>query len=179
MWVSFILSQWMSVEFFESVVNPIQYIVITTICFYGAWLLIRHIDGLQVRRSWSGVLILWGCINVALLVLRHYNLITVGIAGSEILVSASIVIGNVLGWFLYIYPTQILCPGYLNIWRALLQLLPMILLGLIDAFIDLDLRPLIALYPVFIFIHPCGISAHNNHLLVFRFSLNLPIRAKY
>ena len=153
--VSFWLSMYIPVDLFEDVVNPVQYYAITTVCFYGAWLLFRHSNGLTVRRSWAVVLIVWGVVNIVLLVLRWRHITTIGVAGSNMLKSSSIVIGNLLGWLLYIYPTQILRPGWLNWWRALLQVMPLVLLGVIDAYVELDLRWLIAAYPICIFVWLC------------------------
>jgi len=59
--------------------------------------------------------------------------------------------GNFLGWLLLIYPTETLRPGWLNVKRTLLQLLPLIVLSILDYFVSWDLRWLTSLYPAMLF----------------------------
>lgn len=153
--ISYRWSESLSEQVFETYINPAQYVSYIVVCLCGALLLLRHHEGILMRRTWAGVLIVWGVIDVALLCLRFVNLTTIGVAGSEPLISASVVIGNILGWMLYIYPTQVLRPGWMNWWRGLLQVLPLIVLGVIDMFVDYDLRPIIALYPAALFVTLC------------------------
>jgi len=71
------------------------------------------------------------------------------------LFNTSVTIGNILAFLLFIYPTQVLRPGWLNGWRAALLLLPVIILGIVDYFVPTNLLPWIMLYPTVIFLLLC------------------------
>ena len=58
-----------------------------------------------------------------------------------------LVLGNLLGFMLLLYPTEALRPGWLN-WKCTLWLLPMLALAALDYVVPLNLQPLISLYPV-------------------------------
>ena len=72
--------------------------------------------------------------------------------GSEALTSYMLFAGNFLGWLLLIYPTETLRPGWMTWKRALCQLLPLVLLCVVDYLVPYDLRWVISLYPVVLFI---------------------------
>lgn len=58
-----------------------------------------------------------------------------------------LMLGNLLGWVLLLYPAEALRPGWMNLKRALLQILPMCLLVALDYVVPANLQPVIALYP--------------------------------
>ena len=63
-----------------------------------------------------------------------------------------LLVANLLGWLLLIYPTEVLRPGWLNWQRTLQQLLPMCALVALDYLLLIDLSPVVALYPMVLFI---------------------------
>lgn len=58
-----------------------------------------------------------------------------------------LLLGNLLGWLLLMYPTEAVRPGWLSFRTGLWQVLPMYVLVGLDYLIPLSLRLLIALYP--------------------------------
>lgn len=63
------------------------------------------------------------------------------------LTTYELVLGNILGWVLLLYPTEALRPGWMNWKRAFLQLLPLVALMAFDYIMPFNLWPVIALYP--------------------------------
>jgi len=63
------------------------------------------------------------------------------------LTTHELLIGNLLGWVLLLYPTEALRPRWLTLRRALWQLLPMCALVVLDYAMPFNLAPLISLYP--------------------------------
>ena len=154
------LSYWLGTfipeHLFESLINPFQYVGIATICFFGIFLLSFHSGLNRIRRSWRTVLLIWGCIELLVAFIRYgLNITAVGGLPSEPLYNMSVIIGNILASLLFIYPTQILRPGWLNWRRIVLLVLPMIGIGLIDYFLPVNLIYLIMIYPAIIFVLLC------------------------
>ena len=155
-----VLSYWLGAfipePIFEYYINPLQYISTATVCFFGAILLFCHKEQTILRRSWAAVLLVWGCVDVLVWAMRYIGDIRlIGGMQSDLLFSASVTLGNTLAFMLFIYPTQVLRPGWLNWWRAMLLLLPMIILGVVDYFVQADLLPVLMVYPVIIFLTLC------------------------
>ena len=73
------------------------------------------------------------------------------------------IIGNFYAWLLFLYPTGVLRPGYLNPWRALLPLLPVVAIAVADYLIPYDLRWLLAIYPVIL-----GVLLMGYHVRAYR-----------
>ena len=155
-----VLSYWLGTfipeQVFECYINPVQYISTIAVCLFGAYLLYQHKDQNILRRSWANVLLLWGCVDILALGCRYILHITaIGGTPDDPLFNASATLGNFLAFLLFIYPTQVLRPGWLNWWRAMLLLLPMLVLGVIDYYVPLNLLPFIMVYPVIIFVTLC------------------------
>ena len=141
---------------FETLINPVQYVVLTTVCLYGAFLMFRHQGGNQMRRSWGTVLLIWALTEIVLLILRYgFGYMAVGGTLDDPLYNTSLTIGNMLAWLLFIYPSQVLRPGWLNWKKALIVVLPMIIVGVIDYFVPANLIYIIMLYPIAIFFLLC------------------------
>lgn len=154
--LSYWLASYIPEQIYENYINPLEYAVTTAVCFFGAILLYSHEEQNRLRRSWAGVLIAWGCIDILAWVLRYVLHITaVGGTPADPLFNASLTLGNILAFLLFIYPTQVLRPGWLNWWRAVLFLLPMIVLGVVDYFVPANLLYVIMLYPAVIFVVLC------------------------
>ena len=155
-----VLSYWFASfipeQIFEDYINPIEYISTAAVCLFGAFLLLSHKEPSTLRRYWAIVLIIWGCVDILMWVMRYIGHIKmVGGMPSDPLFNASVTLGNILAFLFFIYPTQALRPGWLNWWRAVLLLLPMIVLGVVDHFVPTNLLPLIMVYPVIIFFTIC------------------------
>lgn len=151
-----VLSHWLSrfipTTLFESVILLIQHGANTAICFVGSWLLFMHSDGMRIRRASAYALAIWGIADMFFMIQTYLLDQPVLNLGSEDLTVYMLFAGNFLGWLLLIYPTETLRPGWLNWKRALCQLLPLVVLCAVDYFVPYDLRWLISLYPVGLFI---------------------------
>jgi len=155
-----VLSYWLATfipePVFENYINPIEYIGTSAVCLFGAYLLFARKEQNRLRRSWAAVLLVWGCVDMLVWGLRYiFDITAVGGMPSDPLFNASVTLGNLLAFMLFIYPTQLLRPHWLNAWRALLLLLPMIVLGVVDYFVPVNLLLVIMVYPVIIFLTLC------------------------
>lgn len=154
--LSFWLSAFIPERIFEVYINPFEYIATIAVCLFGALLLFLHGEQNTLRRSWAIVLLAWGCIDVLVWVARYIlDIKAVGGTPDDPLFNASVTLGNLLAFMLFIYPTNVLCPGWLNRYRAMLLLLPMIVLGVVDYFVPVNLLPVIMIYPVVLFLTLC------------------------
>lgn len=151
-----VLSHWLSrfipVDLLENVLLLAIHSINTAICFFGAALLLRHSDGLRVRKACAYALLLWGLSDLFFMIQTYILDQPVLNTGSTTLTVYMLFAGNFLGWLLLIYPTETLRPGWLTWKRALCQLLPLVVLCAVDYFVPYDLRWLISLYPVGLFI---------------------------
>lgn len=151
-----VLSHWLSrfipVDMLENVLLLAIHSINTAICFFGAALLLRHSDGLRVRMACAYALLLWGLSDLFFMIQTYILDQPVLNTGSTTLTVYMLFAGNFLGWLLLIYPTETLRPGWLTWKRALCQLLPLVVLCAVDYFVPYDLRWLISLYPVGLFI---------------------------
>ena len=151
-----VLSHWLSrfipVDLMENVLLLAIHSINTAICFFGAVLLLRHSDGLRVRKASAYALLLWGLSDLFFMIQTYILDQPVLNTGSTTLTVYMLFAGNFLGWLLLIYPTETLRPGWLTWKRALCQLLPLVVLCAVDYFVPYDLRWLISLYPVGLFI---------------------------
>ena len=154
--LSFWLGTYIPEDIFESFINPFEYSATACICFFGCWVMVRHHEGILIRKSWAAVLFIWGLIDVTLLILRFgFQITAVGATPANPLYNATVTIGNILAWLLFIYPTQTLRPGWLTWRRAVLLVAPIALLGVVDYYVDANLLVVIMLYPMIIFLMLC------------------------
>ena len=155
-----VLSYWLAAyipeQVFEDYINPIEYIGTSAVCFFRAFLLLTHSEHNRLRMSWAAVLLVWGCVDVVIWAMRYIlHIKMIGGTPSDPLFNASVTLGNTLAFMLFIYPTQVLRPGWLNWRRSVLLLLPMLLLGVVDYIVPANLLLLIMVYPVLIFLTLC------------------------
>ena len=137
-------------------INPLEYSATAFVCLFGGYVMLRHHEGMAIRKSWAIVLLLWGSIELLMLVLRFgLHISAIGSTPDNPLYNATVTVGNILAWLLFIYPTQALRPGWLNWKRALLVSSPIVLLAGLDYIVDADLLPLIMIYPVILFLAIC------------------------
>ena len=141
------LSRLIPEEFFDNFLNPALSFAFAMVCFFGAGLCLRHMEGNRIRRVWAQILILWGMWEIVMVALfkTAYNPFQVG---NAIMESTPMQLACVFAWLLLIYPRISLRPGKFNWGRSALYLLPVALLGLIDYLVPFDLRIIIALYPI-------------------------------
>ena len=146
------LSQFITGDLFDLVITPALNVATSTVAFVGAWLIFRHSEGLLARRIWGFTLLTWGLGDLFYLVCYFVAPMKVMNMGATQLTTLELMVGNLLGWMMTLYPTATLRPGWLR-WKIVLwQVVPMILLVLLDYLIPLDLWPIVALYPYGLFI---------------------------
>lgn len=141
------LSRLIPQDFFDSFLNPALSFAFAIVCFFGAALCFRHLDNNRIRKTWAIILILWGSWELVMVALfkTAYNPFQVG---NELMESTSMLVACVFAWMLMIYPSISMRPGNYN-WRyGAMYLLPLVVLGVIDYVLPIDLRILIALYPM-------------------------------
>lgn len=155
-----VLSYWFASfipeQIFEDYINPIEYISTFTVCLFGAFLLLSHKEQSSLRRYWAIVLIVWGGVDILMWAMRYIGHIKmIGGMPDDPLFNVSVTLGNILAFLFFIYPTKVLRPGWLNWYRGMLLLLPMIVLGVVDYFVPVNLLPVIMIYPIVIFLTLC------------------------
>lgn len=150
--VSHRLSRFIPVDLLENVLLLALHSINTAVCFFGAGLLFRHSDGLRIRKASAYALALWGIADLFFMIQTYILNQPVLNIGSDALTAYMLFAGNFLGWLLLIYPTETLRPGWMTWKHALWQLLPLVVLCVVDYFVPYDLRWLISLYPVALFI---------------------------
>ena len=150
--VSFCLSPYIPVDVFEDIISPLQMACIITVCIFGGWTMLRHSEGMRLRKLWALTLFIWAFGEIGLLIITFLYDIPITKAGVTALDGNAMVIGNGFAWLLYLYPTAALRPRWLTVWRALLFYLPLPVVGAVGYFFSIDLRWLLALYPMCILI---------------------------
>ena len=141
------LSRLIPQEFFDDFLNPALSFAFAVVCFFGATLCLKHLENNRIRKVWAIILILWGLWEFVMVALfkSASNPFQVG---NEIMESGSMLAACVFAWLLLIYPSISIRPGKFNWGRDALFLLPLVALGGIDYLLPVDLRVLIALYPM-------------------------------
>ena len=153
---SYYLSRFIPEDIFEYFVNPIEEICTIVVCLYGAWVMSRHLEGNRLRQTWMVSLIIWAVLITGMLIM-HYGagIKSVGGTPDDPLYNMSLILGNILAWLLFAYPTQVLQPEWLTWKKVAIGVLPVLLVGVIDYFVPFDLIYLIMLYPVVLFWLTC------------------------
>ena len=145
------LSTWLGTYIPENLyLNGITLIMngcIATVCLAGAWLMIRHADGMKIRKLWAVVLFVYAFFSTTLL-MQVTSIVDQPRTGFMSLQGWQMLVGNFLLWLLLLYPTEALRPGWLNLSRAILHGLPVIIAFVVDEVTSIDLRIFLALYPV-------------------------------
>ena len=111
---------------------PLLNACIATLCFFGAWLCFKHNDGNRIRIAWAVALLLWGLLEAVLVTGVILYDIPIVKPGTETLTR------------------EALQPDHFVWWRSLLQLLPLPIMAILDSLLPIDLRLLIALYPLWL-----------------------------
>ena len=135
-------------DYFDGAITPILMSASTAVALCCAWITARHTEGYRLRRIWAWTLLLWGLLDGIYVVSWLFMGKPVMNMGAYELTTMEIALGNLLGWSLLLFPTEALRPGWLNVRRALLQILPMYALLALDFILPVNLRILVALYPI-------------------------------
>ena len=155
--VSTFFGQFMPDEVFDNVYTPVCNTATVIASFSGAWILLRHAEGMRIRRFFAYALLVWGVSDLVYLIGWAVAPQQVMNMGAYELTSYELFIGNLLGWVLLLYPTEALRPGWMNMRHALWQLLPLVGLVALDYLLPINLWPVISLYPyvllAFLFTH--------------------------
>ena len=144
-------------EVYDNILTPIFNTCTVALSFSGAWTLFRRSEGIKARRFFAVALLVWGTCDLIYLVGWAVAPHRVMDMAAYELTTYELVLGNILGWVLLLYPTEALRPGWMNWKRAFLQLLPLAALMALDYIMPFNLWPVIALYPymllAFLFSH--------------------------
>lgn len=135
-------------EYFDNAITPILMSASTAVAFCLAWITARHTEGYRMRMLWVITLLLWGLLDGIYVLSWLFMGKPVMNMGAYELTTMELALGNLLGWSLLLFPTEALRPGWLNVRRVLYQILPMYALVALDYFLPVNLRILVALYPV-------------------------------
>lgn len=146
-WVTSML---ISGELTERWLWPLLNACIATLCFFGAWLCFKHNDDNRTRIAWAVALLLWGLLEVVLVTgVVLYDIPFVK-PGTEALTGNAMIVGCLFAWILFIYPLEALQLVHFVWWRSMLQLLPLPVMAILEYLLPIDLRLLIALYPLWL-----------------------------
>ena len=143
------LSRLIPAHFFDSFLNPALSFAFGIVCVFGATLCFKHLEHNRIRKTWAIILLLWGFWEFVMVALFKiaYNPFQVG---DELMDSTSMLLACVFAWMLLIYPNISIRPGNYNWRRSALSLLPLAVLGFIDYILPVDLRIVIAIYPLWL-----------------------------
>lgn len=147
---SYMLSPLIPVQTYHAIIMPILYTMIITFCGGGAYLFWRHNEGKRMRKIIAGVMAGWTVLSLVGLAVKLGGKVPEVADGVFNLQGWEFVFGDIMAWMLMLYPTELLRPGWLTWKKALLQVAPIPLIGLIDMWVPWDLRWILALYPMFI-----------------------------
>jgi AraC-like DNA-binding protein len=148
--VSNMLTPLIPVGIYHSIVMPTLYTMIATFCGGSAYLFCRHNDGKRMRKIMAGVMLAWTLITVGGLIARYRSDAPEIADGIFSIQGWEFVLGDILAWILMVYPAELLRPGWLTWKKAFAQLTPVVLIGALDWWLDIDLRWLLAIYPLYI-----------------------------
>ena len=141
------LSRFITDRVFDNILTPAMNVGTIAVAFVCAWIIYRHSEGMRMRRLWGYALLAWGLGDLAYLVCYLVAPLQVMNMGADRLTTYELLIGNLLGWVMVLYPTETLRPGWLTPKIVAWQLLPMIALVALDYIIPYSLWPVVALYP--------------------------------
>ncbi len=147
--LSYFLAQYIPMELYGSL-SMIMNGSIATVCLAGIWIMARHTKGMLVRKVWVFTLLAYA-VFTSLLLMRVTSFVDTPKEGLVSLKGWEIVVGNFLLWLLLLYPMLVLRPGWMTVPRAIIQGLPVLLAFLLDQMFAIDLRILLAIYPVLLF----------------------------
>ena len=116
----------------------------------------RHTDGMKIRKVWAFTLLVYAIFATTLL-MRLTSFVDQPKTGFMCLQGWQMLAGNFLFWLLLLYPTESLRPGWMNLTRGILHGLPVIIAFIVDEVTTIDMRIILALYPV---VSLCFLAQH-------------------
>ena len=144
--LSYFLAQYIPLKLYGQL-SMVMNGCIATVSLASAWIMARHSQGMLVRKVWVFTLLAYALFAM-LLLMRVTSFVDTPKEGLVSMEGWEIVVGNFLLWLLLLYPTLVLRPGWMTVPKALLQGLPVGLAFLLDQMFAVDLRILLAIYPV-------------------------------
>ena len=129
---------------------PTLYTMILTLCAGNAYLFWRHNEGKRMRKLMAGIMLVWVLITAGGQIAKYLSNAPERAEGIFSLQGWEFVLGDILAWMLMVYPAELLRPGWFSWKKAFYQLAPVVLVGAVDYWLDIDLRWLLAVYPLFI-----------------------------
>ena len=140
-------SQFIPDHIFDDILTPALNVCTATAGLFGAWIIFRRSEGMRMRRLWGYALLAWGIGDLAYLICYLAAPMQVMNMGAERLTTYELLLGNLLGWLMTLYPTETLRPGWLKPRIVAWQLVPMLLMVALDYVVPYSLWPIVALYP--------------------------------
>ena len=146
---SYALAPLIPADLFNSLISPVQNTAIITVTLINTWAMIRHNEGIRVRKIYAWIM---ATLSVVMIVGVCYRwMVNSELEPAEGVFSFEgweLLGGDIIAWLLLAYPSELLRPGWLTWKNALTRLLPVIIIGVVDWFTPWDLRWLLALVPV-------------------------------
>ena len=142
------LAHYIPDDAFDLFIAPTLITSSISIALFGSWVVFRHSEGLRIRKAWGYTLLAWGIADSAYLVCWVFAPIVIMDMGAYQLSVHELLIGNLLGWLLMVYPTEALRPRWLNLKRALWQLVPMCALVALNYVVHLKMEVILLFYPL-------------------------------
>ena len=147
------LARFIPENYIFDAVLPVQHGAISSSCLISAWMLFRHSEGMRTRIASAIAMLIWGLADSAMILQDYIFQWQVIRIGPDKFNSYELFVGNFLAWLMLVYPTEALRPRWLTWKKAILQLLPLMLLVPLDYFFPtIDLRFMITLYPAVLII---------------------------
>ena len=141
------LSQFIPEAVFDNTITPILITATVATALIGVLLMLRRNNGIKARKLFGWALLVWGLSDLVYLIGWAAAPKQLMDMGASDLTGYEMLLGNLLGWMMLLYPTEALRPGWMTWKIAMWQLLPMCALVGLDYLIPLNLSPVIALYP--------------------------------
>ena len=145
--LSYFLSRFIPVEFFEQTLSPVLHGCILTVAVVGAVLMHWHTFGIRARRVWQIILIVWAVIEINMFVLQWAFGVPTLIFDNTI-TADDLVSRDLFAFLFLLYPLEVTYPGWINWRRALLIVLPPLIFGILDHIVEMDIRILLIVYPL-------------------------------
>ena len=141
------LSQFIPETVFDNTITPILITATVATALIGVLLMYRRNNGIKARKLFGWALLVWGLSDLIYLIGWAAAPKQLMDMGASDLTGYEMLLGNLLGWMMLLYPTEALRPGWMTWKIAMWQLLPMFALVGLDYLIPINLSPIIALYP--------------------------------
>lgn len=150
--ISYWLSPLIPFDTYRTIIMPVLYAAIITLSAGNAYIFFLHNEKKRIRILMVYIMATWAILTFIGLWVKLKNGNIDVAEGVFSLYGWEFVFGDIMGWMLLVYPTELLRPGWLTTKKALLQIVPVIIVGFIDWWLDIDLRWLLAIYPFILLI---------------------------